>query len=154
MPTREEWRAVHAVLMTKLGLPCKIKFTDFGIGRHDWDDNQNECFISINPTKADFRVPEHLILHEAAHHRAIEPFLNGDRPDIKPCGEYGGHCSHCHHWAHILCDIYREVGIALPYSTGFEEFARASGIKFKLFDPSANNQMIAVEKNVRLIEGA
>lgn len=160
MPTRDEWRKVHADMMAKLGLPCQLRFNDVcGIGRHDWDDTLKECFITVNPTKADFRVPEHLILHEAAHHRATEPYVYAERfgmetPDIKPCGELGGHCGHCEHWADILCGIYREVGVALPYSTGFEAFAEAAGIKYKLFDPNLHNQMLAVEKNVRVIEGA
>jgi hypothetical protein len=140
--------------MGKLNLPCRLELTSrVKVGEHNWDWDLKTCYIAINPV-ADFRVPAHLILHEAAHHRAIKPFLNEDRPDITPCGEYGGRCGHCHHWAQILCDIYREVEIALPYSTGFENFARVAGIKYKLFDPNINNQMLAVEKNVRVIEGA
>jgi hypothetical protein len=60
-------------------------------------------------------------LHEAAHHRA-------DLYD-----EWHGHGER---WAKILLDMYEEAGVALPYSTGFEEFARIAGIVHKTFKES------------------
>jgi hypothetical protein len=141
MPTKEEWSRVHADLMAKLNLPCMLHFSnDVKVARHTWDDDEitdrgdrrKECFITINP-QVDFRVPEHLILHEAAHHRNMEPFLD-DVPEDRWCctGWAGGHCEH---WARTLVAMYAELGIALPYSTMFEHFAKLAGIKHKVFEP-------------------
>ena len=121
MPTREEWTKVYTELATKLNLPCKLVFsTEVKVGSHGWED-EGDCHITINP-EADFRVPEHLILHENEHHRAdIKTYL-----DI-------GFWGHSEHWAKILCDMYAETGIALPQTTSFIEFAKAAGIERKNF---------------------
>jgi hypothetical protein len=109
--------------MAKLHLPCLLGFsTRVKVGQHvfleDDDCRPYGCIIRVNP-EVDFRVPEHLILHEAAHHRASAQ------------DEYHGHDEV---WARVLCQIYEETGVALPYSTGFEQFALAAGIKHKVFD--------------------
>lgn len=117
MPTKEEWSRVHAELTAKLNLPCELRFNpDVKIGRHSVEDD-GTCRIEINP-EVDFRVPEHLILHEGAHHRAHE------------FDEYHGHDEM---WAAILCKMYREAGIALPQTTSFFAFAKAAGIERKNF---------------------
>ena len=142
MPTKEEWIRVHTELMAKLKLPCKLQFFDgmTAPGRHQFNVTHTACYILINPD-ADFRVPEHLILHEAAHHQDSCPWWE---------------CSnqHCKHWAQTLCDMYKEAGIALPHTTGFKEFARAAGIVLKKFSVDLNEQMIQVARNPHLIEGA
>jgi hypothetical protein len=131
MLTREEWTKVHADLMAKLRLPCRLRFitneTKHGrtiVGQHEWEDvgeyggtDIRVCYMNINPDM-DWRVPEHLILHEAAHHRA-------DLFD-----EWHGHNEH---WAKILCDMYEESGVALPQTTSFIEFAKLAGIVRKNF---------------------
>lgn len=131
MPTREEWQRVFDDLMAKLRLPCKLRFIsnekyihpDLShrrvLGQHDWEDmgdyggtNIRVCHINIDPD-VDWRVPEHLILHEAAHHEA-------DLFD-----EYHGHGEH---WAKILIGLYEATGTALPESTRFDAFAKLAGI--------------------------
>ena len=144
MPTKEEWSRVHANLTAKLNLPCKLRFTEHvKIARHitegdftfrgmrdvDYVGVPHVCYIDINPT-ADFRVPEHLILHEGAHHRALE------------LDEYHGHDEV---WARILCKMYVEAGVALPYSTGFEAFAEAAGIKYKIYE-AVGKETVLIEK--------
>lgn len=130
MPTRKEWKVVHADLMARLNLPCKLRFYSGlkrgrkVLGQHVWQDvgdysgtHIRVCHINIDPA-VDWKVPEHLILHEAAHHEA-------DLFD-----EYHGHNEH---WAKILFNMYEKTGITLPYSTGFETFARIARIEHKVF---------------------
>src|SRR5271169_1075499 len=124
MPTREEWTRVHADLMAQLRLPCTLEFsTEVKVGQHEFMDD-GICILRVNPD-ADFRTPEHLILHEAAHHRICEPY-RGDFEVEQWC--HIGWSGHCEHWAQVLCDMYRETGIALPQTTSFIEFAKAAGI--------------------------
>jgi hypothetical protein len=141
MPTREEWIQVHEDLMMKLHLPCKLRFsTKIKIGCHteeDWDIEGGahvvECYIEVNPN-VDFRVPAHLILHEAAHHRVIAPFFDTDHvPGSDLCHAGTLYSGHCEHWAQALCDMYRETGTALPQTTGFPEFAKLAGIVRKSY---------------------
>jgi hypothetical protein len=162
MPTRQEWERAHADLMAKLVLPCKLRFTDeTPCGMHDWEDDLSECWIAVNP-QANFRMPEHLIIHEAAHHRVIAPYMVGcfSRYDAQHAVVNSGKCAHswskghCMHWAWALRDMYKETGIALPHTTGFEEFARAAGIVHKKWSADEQTQMIAVGANPHLIEGA
>lgn len=125
MPTYDEWKRVFTDLKAKLNLPCRLRMKeDVKIGRHlvqDWDlDDGTEahvCYIDINPD-VDFRVPEHLILHEAAHCRA------------NAFDEYHGHDEM---WAEILLRMYREADIALPQTTSFLAFAKVAGIERKNF---------------------
>jgi hypothetical protein len=162
MPTKEEWIRVHADLMARLKLPCKLRFTgETPCGMHDWEDDLSECWIGVNP-RADFRVPEHLIIHEAAHHRVLAPFMAGrfSRYEAQDAVINSGKCAHswgkghCMHWAWTLRDMYTETGIALPRTTGFEEFARAAGIVLRKFSPDRYEQMDQVAKNPHLVEGA
>ena len=133
MPTKAEWRRVHADLMAQLRLPCKLQFsTDVKVARHNWDDDERECAITVNPD-VDFRVPEHLILHETAHHRNMEPLLGSDYENRWCCTGWSG--GHCDHWARLLVAMYKETGIKLPYNTMFEKFADLAGIKHKMFEP-------------------
>ena len=138
MPSEEEWIRVHAELMAKLMMPCKLRFIYNEkyvanektpqlrkiLGQHVWQDmgdyddtNIRMCHISIDPD-IDWRVPEHLILHEAAHHEA-------DLFD-----EYHGHNER---WAKILMGMYEATGVALPESTRFDTFAELAGIAHKEF---------------------
>jgi hypothetical protein len=129
MPTIEEWTRVHTELMDKLHLPCKLAFsTDVKIGQHHFDGD--DCWITVNP-EIDFSVPEHLLLHEAAHHRACK--IAAAYGDNRHCcwGWSGGHCEH---WAKILVSMYYELNFKLPYSTGFQIFAEVAGIKHKMFE--------------------
>jgi hypothetical protein len=130
MPSKEEWIRVHADLMEKLKLPCVLRFSSsVSIASHSIEAYANdpddfgrilECRITIN-TDVDFRRPEHLILHEAAHHRST-CYAEWE------CGD-----QHCEHWAQTLCDMYKETGVALPQTTSFFEFAKAAGIIRKNF---------------------
>ena len=117
MPTKEEWRQVFTRLAAKLNLPCELKFDRrVKVGQHYVADD-GTCRITINPN-VDFRVPEHLILHEGAHCRAME------------FDEYHGHDDM---WAGILCKMYEESGVPLPQTTSFVSFAKAAGIERKNF---------------------
>lgn len=118
MPTKEEWIRVHGELAERLRLPCRLRFsTDVKIGQHRTEED-GSCRITVNP-EVDFRVPEHLILHEGAHCRA-----NAE-------DQYHGHDEL---WAGVLVKMYEEAGVALPATTGFFAFAEAAGIKHKNFD--------------------
>lgn len=127
MPTRAQWKSVHTDLMKRLGLPCKLRFSaKVKIGQHIFVEDRKTlpiywaCHLDINPT-VDFSNPEHLILHEAAHHRHFH-----SPEEFCPCP---GIISHCKHWAKILCDMYEETGITLPHGTGFHAFAKVARIK-------------------------
>lgn len=113
---------IHADLMKKLGLPCKFVVSEeFKIGGHVIAED--ECFIHMNPN-VNFERPEHLILHEAAHH--IRVIANKH----VCCWILGGHCTH---WAKTLLRLYRKAGAPLPHSTGFPTFAAIAGIQKKVF---------------------
>lgn len=115
MPDKEVWIARYANLMNKLSLPCELRFTtDVRVGRHVQEDD-GACHIDVN-LSADFHVPEHLLLHEGAHHRAAQ------------IDEYHGHDEF---WARILLKMYEEAGIDLPETTGFFTFATVAGIKHR-----------------------
>lgn len=141
MPTKEEWTKVFTDLAVKLNLPCKLRFNpDVRIGRHVtlvgelhphhyYDEG---CAIEINPD-VKFHVPAHLILHEGAHCRA------------NAFDEYHGHDEM---WAKVLCKMYVEAGIALPYSTGFEQFAKAAGIKHKVYDEVGKGTIVIENKHL------
>jgi len=144
MPTIGDWKRVHADLMEKLRLPCKLRFSSETkvIGRHILEDGGKldgvrivNCCIEVNP-EADFRVPEHLILHEAAHHRNMAA-INDDDFDVCDGPGKRGCCfapnGHCKHWAKALCDMYQETGTPLPQTTSFVEFANMAGIARKNF---------------------
>ena len=119
--------------MAKLRLPCKLRFVTDKVklgkkvlGQHVWRDvgdfggeGIRLCYMRVDPN-VDWRVPEHLILHEAAHHEA-------DLFD-----EWHGHNEH---WARILHEMYERAGVTLPQSTGFENFAQIAGIEHKVFVP-------------------
>lgn len=126
MPTETEWFTLHADIMQKLNLPCGLMFSDkVSKGRHTTylDDS---CNIVVNPS-VDWQRPEHLILHEAAHHRHSEKGT---------CICWG----HCEHWAQTLTAMYHETGYALPEGTQFEEFAKVAGIihrEYKKQEPDA-----------------
>lgn len=148
--------------MAKLKLPCKLRFTDeTPCGMHVWEDDLSECYIAVN-LQANFRVPEHLIIHEGAHHRVLAPIMAG-RFSIYEATDAvinSGQCAHswrkahCMHWALTLRDMYKETGIALPHTTGFQEFAIAAGIILKKFSTNEYEQMTAIANNPHLIEGA
>ena len=150
MPTLAHWTQVHTDLMFKLRLPCRLNFsTDVKIGQHDYDFEG--CWITVNPD-VDFRVPEHLIIHEAAHHRITQPFHDmfealdnvADVVGMKfRCCDPPGDRHHCEHWAKELTRMYTEAGIKLPYSTGFEQFALVAGIKYKLFEQHGKAGVLA-----------
>lgn len=120
MPNKEVWVMIHADLMQRLNLPCKLRFsTDVKIGQHSFNDVRDTCAITVN-SDFDFRQPEHLILHEAAHHRHSEKHTW----DEGWCLCWG----HCEHWARTLADMYTETGYALPEGTQFAEFAKVAKI--------------------------
>ena len=136
MPTTKEWENSYSDLMATLRLPCKLRFSsNVKIGAHEFEDD-GSCWITVNP-EVDFRVPEHLILHEAAHHTAAKNLLTHDDDDdgfidLRCCmGPFG----HCQHWAKVLCGMYAETETQLPQTTSFTEFASAAGIERKNFVP-------------------
>src|SRR5208337_2619342 len=135
MPSADKWIEVHADLMQKLKLPCRLEFTtDVKIGQHSFEDGK--CVIRVN-LEADFKRPEHLILHEAAHHRALmraaSCFADYRLPAETICC-----CGHCKHWAWILVAMYRNLRVALPYGTRFKEFADLAGIKHAFKEPDSS----------------
>jgi hypothetical protein len=135
--TEQEWREVYNRYKKLLGLPCALAFgTHVKTAEHRHDD-YGTCMVTINP-EVDFKRPEHLILHEFAHHRTLSGVMpkyleHGVVPEERECcfGWTGGHCWH---WAADLCDMYRETGTELPYSTMFESFANLAGIKYSIFE--------------------
>ena len=145
-PSQEEWTAVVERYRKQLRVPCRLLFsTDVKVGRHSWDDC-GTCSLTINP-EVDFKRPEHLVLHEMAHHINMEPFICVDWEEYSPAVQFnykaagdnryccsGWTGGHCYHWAQTLVDIYKKTGTALPYSTGFEKFAELAGIKHKIFE--------------------
>lgn len=145
-PAKKEWKLVHADVIGRLGLPCKLRFsTDVKIGQHSFEEG-GSCAITVNPD-FDFRQPEHLILHEAAHHKAMAHLLdiNFDRKvrlmwhgkDYTCCtGLIGGHCEH---WARILTDMYAETGYALPEGTQFKTFAEVANIIHRKYKETADD---------------
>ncbi len=140
MPTIKEWTEIHADLMQRLHLPCRLNFSrEIAVAQHSFDDDDG-CHITINP-KVDFRVPEHLILHEAAHHRVCAIYANGDAEiEENVLCHYGWGTGHCEHWSRALCDIYHETKISLPQITSFTEFAKAAGIVHKNYAMEGENE--------------
>lgn len=120
MLSKEHWVEVHADLMKRLNLPCGLAFSDRGKGRHKRKDGC--CVIEVNP-EIDWHRPEHLILHEAAHHRHAET----------ECICWG----HCENWARTLYGMYINLGISLPEGTQFESFAKVAGIIHREYKPNA-----------------
>jgi hypothetical protein len=117
----ERWREAHALVMRRCGLPCKLRITpDVKIGRHKTEGGK--CWIEVNDS-LDFDTPEHLILHEAAHHAAMDKDMCFDSAESYDC-VFG----HCKHWAETLCDLYAQAGVELPEGTKFDAFAKAAGI--------------------------
>lgn len=122
MPSKEQWIELHADLMRRLSLPCKLEFTDKGKGRHKHRDGG--CVIEVNP-EVNWQRPEHLILHEAAHHRHGET----------ECVCFG----HCIGWAQTLVGMYIDTGLDLPEGTQFAMFAEVAGILHREYkEPEVN----------------
>ena len=114
------WKEVHSRLLRQLKLPCKLVYSnEFRVGGHIFTDQR--CSIVVNP-KVPFKVPEHLILHEAAHHMVIAEERCRCTDDLP----FTGH--HCEHWAKTLLDIYGKTGTSLPHGTQFEMFAKIAGL--------------------------
>ena len=108
------WHQKTKELLGMLNLPCKLRYSEeFKVGGHKF--TTKGCQFVVNPT-VDFKVPEHLILHEAAHHIIIVG------------GHFDCYSSHCVHWAEVLLGLYKSTGTELPYGTQFETFARVAGI--------------------------
>ena len=87
--------------------------------------DREKCQFVVNP-KVAFLVPDHLILHEAAHHIAMAKEWNSHWAD-------SGHCAH---WANILLEIYHKTGVKLPRGTQFENFAKIANIRWWYNDHS------------------
>lgn len=150
MHTKQEWAEIYDELQGKLHVPCVLKFsTKVKIGRHQFNDD-GTCSITINP-EIDFRRPEHLILHEMAHHRNTAPYAErmqqvqrvleaiDNVADIDSLMDTKFSCctgfwGHCEHWATMLVEMYKEAGVILPLSTRFEKFAEVAGIICKAFE--------------------
>jgi len=139
---REEWHRIHAEIMDKLDLSCKLEWSSHTkVGAHVFRDESSPCTcaIKVNP-EGNFFAPQHLIMHEAAHHRnIINKFgveLNFDLSPIEQQCCLGGWSSgHCPHWAAELVECYRICDMELPRSTQFHEFAKAAHIEWKPFYP-------------------
>jgi hypothetical protein len=124
----QRWRDAHERVMRRCGLPCKLRITpDVKIGRHRTEDDG--CVIEVNDY-LDFDTPEHLILHEAAHHEARERDECFDSAEAVTCV-----LGHCKHWARTLCEMYDRVGVDLPEGTKFEAFAKEAGILHREYLP-------------------
>lgn len=102
-------------ILRKANLPCRLGFAENDTGaeaRHMRLKN-GRCYVVIN-SRADICVPEHIILHEAAHHQGSS-----------------GEQSHGREWAERLCLLYQKTGIPLPSSTRFESFAKLCNIRIR-----------------------
>lgn len=152
MPTKGQWEKIYADLAKRLRLPCRLRFTDNPdiIGRHVLEDGgkidgvrTTICYIDVNLAN-DWRVPEHLLLHEAAHHRMIEAF--DWNYEVEQAHERSCWHGHCEHWARALCEMYAETGISLPRTTSFEEFAKAAGIEHRRFHKIGSNRIGAEQE--------
>ncbi len=142
MLSEKRWTEIYDGLVGKLGLPCRLHFTDrFKLGAHlfdplkecmwgpdYWWHDPAKCLIAVNPncTKRS-GFAHHLILHEAAHHVA---YKGGNRACCSGLGKASGHCGH---WARTLCGLYARTNTLLPESTQFESFAKAAGIKLRKY---------------------
>lgn len=127
----ERWREAHLKIMRRTGLPCGLVLTpDVKIGRHRTEDGK--CVIEVNDA-LDFDTPEHLILHEAAHHVTQVQHEYVDVADPFDCVVFGH--GHCKHWAETLCDMYAQARVELPEGTKFEAFAKAAGILHREYLP-------------------
>jgi hypothetical protein len=96
------------LILQRLKLPCQVRFADEGenyTAKHLLMKKGN-CYILINACTAISR-PEHIILHEAAHH-----------------GQRRSRQSHGPSWAKKLLSLYQQAGIRLPRTTRFKAFAR------------------------------
>jgi hypothetical protein len=148
---RNEWVRIHAEIMGKLDLPCDFEFsTDHRVGAHvfyEWQHSRT-CAIRVNPD-GNFRVPVHLILHEAAHHRNT---IKCEEQDYKEqdhnlskiereCCLGGWSIGHCPHWAAELVECYRICNIELPESTQFHEFAKAAHIEWRPHFPAVDGSV-------------
>jgi len=95
-------------ILRRTRLPCKLVFSENDIhaeARHVQLKGRC-CYVIIN-SHASISVPEHIILHEAAHH-----------------GQKSGKESHGPEWANRLLQLYKQTGISLPRATKFESFAK------------------------------
>ena len=102
-------------LLGRVQLPCNVVFSKYDIhviGRHV-ALKSGRCYLVIN-SYADISVPEHIILHEAAHH-----------------GGKSGEKSHGPEWANRLLRMYEETGISLPGSTKHESFAKLCNLRLR-----------------------
>lgn len=130
MTPRHVWERMHAEFGVRLGCPCGLQFSEEVITANHRFEDDGTCLITINPT-LDFQRPEHLVLHEFAHHRALVPYFHqGDMEIDHECCLDG----HCEHWAQTLVDMYRETSTEFPFSTMFESFATLAEVKHKAFD--------------------
>jgi len=130
----QRWRDAHERIMRRLSLPCGLELTpDVKIGQH-WTeahevDHEAKCVIRVNDS-LDFDTPEHLILHEAAHHVSRGRDDCYDSEEALTCA-FG----HCKHWARTLCDLYERAHVELPQGTKFEAFAKEAGILHREYLP-------------------
>lgn len=145
---REEWQRIHADIMGKLDLPCKLEWSRrTKVGAHVFRDDHSPwtCALKVNPD-GNFFVPAHLILHEAAHHRnIIKKFGEELDFDLSPlesqCCLGGWSSGHCPHWAAELVECYRICDIELPQSTQFHEFAKAANIEWRPYFPAVDGSV-------------
>jgi hypothetical protein len=110
-PLKEKELRIASLANEILGraqLPCKVVFSKYDTrvnASHVWFKS-GRCYLVIN-SYADIGVPQHVILHEAAHH-----------------GQKSGKESHGPEWANRLLQLYKQTGISLPSATKFESFAK------------------------------
>lgn len=129
----QRWRDAHERVMRRCGLPCALEITpDVKIGQHRAEGGG--CVIRVNDS-LDFETPEHLILHEAAHHAAGEKDECFDSAEAYDC-VFG----HCKHWAATLCGLYELAGVELPEGTKFEAFAKEAGILHREYLPPGERE--------------
>lgn len=129
MYSKEQWLDLHEDLMKRLGLPCELRFSKRGRGRHKVQGKK--CFIEVN-SDVDWQRPEHLILHEAAHHIHYERDCSCSTAPFLTMQDLSGHCEH---WARVLTGVYVKTGYALPEGTQFENFAKVAGILHREYKP-------------------
>lgn len=107
----KEMKRRGQVLLRKAGLDCPILFRKGPFTARHVTLVGGGCAILINP-EVKIWCPEHLILHEGAHH-----------------GQPKHEAAHGPKWARRLIELYAITDTPLPHSTKHEWFRRLAGLR-------------------------
>ncbi len=113
-PKQEQILSLGMALLKKAGLPCYITFgKSKAVARHI-RLKRGGCVILVD-SGASISAPQHIILHEAAHHDEDKR----ERP-------------HGHKWARRLLRLYKVTNTPLPRSTKFESFRKLANLHVRI----------------------